>query len=47
MRDIDSIRVDIGTGLFAIAAPVAFFRIKRDGIIAFSHGITPFAIDPK
>jgi hypothetical protein len=42
MHEINGIRMEIGTGLFAIAAPVAFFGIKRDGIIAFSHSITPY-----
>jgi hypothetical protein len=47
MCDIDSIGMDIGAGLFAITTPVAFFRIKRDGIITFSHSIAPLIIDPK
>jgi hypothetical protein len=47
MCDIDSIGMDIGAGLFAITTPVAFFRIKRDGIITFSHSTAPYLIDHK
>ena len=41
MRDVDGIRMDIGAGSLTVAAAVAFFRIKRNGIITFPHSYTP------
>ena len=40
---LNAIGMNIGAGFHTIIAPVAFFRIKRDRIVAFSHSNTPIS----
>jgi hypothetical protein len=30
--------MEIGTGFYAIVAAITLIRVKRDGIVSFSHG---------